>query len=107
MSSTRPCSGAGDDGAHLVVDQGDEDDGPLAFALRAVVDLVDHHVALSTVSMKGRRTWRGLGRELVEDGIAEGFGGDAGAVGNEKNGSSGMGGAGLWSAAMRSGIGPS
>ena len=41
--------------------------------------------ALSTVSMNGRRTWRGR-IELGQDGVAEGLGGDAGAVGDEEDG---------------------
>ena len=36
--------------------------------------------------MKGSRTWRGLNLELGQDGVAEGFGRDAGAVGDEENG---------------------
>jgi hypothetical protein len=48
-----------------------------------VVDLAHGLVGLVHVSMKGRRIRRGL-LELGQDGVAEGLGGDAGAVRDKK-----------------------
>jgi hypothetical protein len=41
--------------------------------------------------MKGSLTWRGLHLKLGQDGIAEGFGRDAGAVGDKEYGAMGHG----------------
>ena len=41
--------------------------------------------------MKGRRTWRGLASKLRQDRVAEGLGGDAGAVGDKEHGAIGHG----------------
>ena len=82
---------AGDDVAHLVVDQRDEDDRPLAFAQRRFVDLPHHRPGLVDRVDEGPAHMARLGRELREDRVAEGFGGDAGAVGDEEHGAMGHG----------------
>jgi hypothetical protein len=80
-----------DDVAHLVVDQGDEDDRPLALLLGRAVDLVDHLVGLVHRVDEGPAHVARLGRELREDGVAEGLGGDAGAIRDEEHGAVGHG----------------
>jgi hypothetical protein len=76
----------------LRVDQRHEDDRPLAFLQCRVVDLADHLVRLvGRVDERPAHMPR-LGGELREDRVAEGLGGDAGAVGDEEHGAMGHGG---------------
>jgi hypothetical protein len=75
-----------DDLQDLHVHQRGEDDRPLPSTSAVWLIWRTAWWALSAVSMKGRRTWRGLHFELGQDGVAKGLGGDAGAVGDEKYG---------------------
>lgn len=79
--------GGMDDGRYFRVDQGRENDGAQAVCPAAFVDAFDHGL-----SFVGRIDERGpvLAEfnilELGEQAVAKGFGGEAGAVGNEKYG---------------------
>ena len=87
MSSTRPlAAGPSTTAEHLGVDQGGEDDRPLALALGGVVDLAHHLVRLVGRVDEGPPHVARLDRELRQDRVAEGLGGDAGAVGDEEDG---------------------
>jgi hypothetical protein len=74
------------DGEHLTVDERDEDDGALALDLGRLVDLAHHLVCAVDAVDEGPAHVPRLDGELVEDGVAEGLGGDAGAVGDEVDG---------------------
>ena len=75
-----------DDRQDLGVDQGDEDDRLPAFVLGRVVDLAHDLVRLvGRVDERPAHVAR-LDRELRQDRVAEGLGGDAGAVGDEEHG---------------------
>ena len=70
---------------HLHVHQRGEDDGAGPVELPGVVDLPDRLVGLVHGVDEGQPYVAGFGFKLRQDGVAEGFGGDASAVGYEKN----------------------
>ncbi|KAI1694205.1 hypothetical protein Ddc_22273 [Ditylenchus destructor] len=71
---------------HLAVHQRGEDDGPLALALAGLVDLAHQLDGLVGVVDEGAAHVAGFHRELGQDGVTEGFGGDAGAIRDEEHG---------------------
>jgi hypothetical protein len=73
------------------VDQRGEDDGA-ALDFGRVVDLPYRLVGLVHAVDKGQAHVARLELELRQDGVTKGFGGDAGAVGDEKDGALGHGG---------------
>ncbi len=75
-----------DDAQHAHVDQGGEDDGLLALQLGRVVDAAHGLMGLVLGVDEGQAHVARLDVELRQDGIAEGLGGDAGAVGDEEYG---------------------
>jgi hypothetical protein len=81
--------------------------GRLPSPSASAVDLVDHLVRLVDRVDEGPAHVARLGRELREDGVAEGLGGDAGAVGDEEHGAFGHGGGARLGADRGNGIGPS
>ena len=76
-----------DDAKDFHVHQGREDDRLAAFELGRVVDLPHHLVRLVHAVDEGQAHVARLQLELRQDGIAEGLGRDAGAVGDEEYGS--------------------
>jgi hypothetical protein len=77
----------------LGVHQRHEDDRPAALGVGRVVDLAHHLVGLvRRVDERPAHVAR-LAGELRQDRVAEGLGGDAGAVGDEEHGAVGHGGA--------------
>ena len=74
-----------DDGLHLGIDQRDEDHGAAALDVARVVDLAHHLMGLVGGVDEGPAHMVRADRKLVEDGVAEGFGGDARAVGDEED----------------------
>src|SRR5207244_497425 len=68
------------------VDQGSEDNGLAPFDFGRVIDLPHDLVCLVDAVDEGHAHVPRLEFELSQDGVAEGLGGDAGAVGNEENG---------------------
>ncbi|MNT38888.1 hypothetical protein D3C72_1750980 [compost metagenome] len=75
-----------DDLEHFHVDQRGEDDGLFALDLAGVVDLPHRLVGLVHGVDEGQAHMARLHLELGQDGVAEGFGGDAGAVRDKKYG---------------------
>jgi len=76
----------GEDAPHRLIDQGEEDHGLDTFALGALVDFTEDLPGLVFRIDKGAANvpeWTG---ELGQDGIAEGFSGDAGAIGDVEDG---------------------
>ena len=73
------------------VDQGSEDDRLFPFQLRAVVDLCHHLVCFVQAVDEGPSHMSRLDRELRQDGVAKGFGGDAGAIRDKKHSAIGHG----------------
>jgi hypothetical protein len=65
--------------------------GLLALDLAGVVDLAHRLVGLVHGVDEGQAHMAGLHLELGQDGVAEGLGGDAGAVGDKKYGAVGHG----------------
>jgi len=82
---------AGDHLADFIVHQGDEDDGPLALALGRFIDLALDIPGLVNAVDEGPPHMPGCGGKLRQDGIAEGLGRDAGAVGDKENSACGHG----------------
>ena len=74
-----------DDGLHFGIDQGDEDHGAAALDVARVVDFAHHLMCLVGGVDEGPAHVVRADRELVEDRVAEGFGGDARAVGDEED----------------------
>jgi hypothetical protein len=70
---------------HVHVGQRGEDDGPHALEFGRVIDLPHRLVGLVDRVGEGQPHVARLHLELGENGVAEGFGGDAGAVGDEEN----------------------
>ncbi len=74
-----------EDVEHVVVGQGGEHDRPLALALAGGIDFAHHLERLVHRVDERPAHMPRLDRELRQDGIAQGFGGDAGAIGHEKD----------------------
>ena len=77
----------GQDVANLLVDHGIEDDRPGAVFLGSLVDLLYHGPRFfDAVDIRARELGEADGLELRQQALPEGFGGDAGAVGDEESG---------------------
>ena len=82
----------GDDIEHGGIDDGCENDRLVAVNDTGVVDLAHRLQRLVDTVDEGQTDVAGWDFKLGQDGVAKGFGGDAGAVRNEKYGAIGHGG---------------